>query len=347
MDGTEPDNPVLRAGHASRVLALAEDMLEAIALINIPIPSSPLARVVEIGGLAAVPKKLEMRIGVHSGPASAVVIGEKMPQFTLFGDTVNVASRRGGCPAPLGSSHPAPRQPFTPGCASTHPNLFCVLQDGVVREAILCPAQRSSAQRCRCRRHAPPAFRRHRRAVHQREGPARVNVPAPGRCMGGGLPGRDIAPEHGHRTRREQQAPRHRPLAVAVAVGAAGEAGRAASAQHHCGGGRAASTQPRLPQRLLHRRAGAGPEALVGSEVNARVSDLDCYTALARAAPRTKQRQWPLRTRRPRRPARQHDPTDARGADWQRPGGFRTACSTTAGSVRRFGLTTPHFFGMT
>ncbi len=35
--------------------------------------------------------RVKIRVGLHSGPTTAVVIGRKSPKYTLLGDTVNTA----------------------------------------------------------------------------------------------------------------------------------------------------------------------------------------------------------------------------------------------------------------
>jgi hypothetical protein len=68
--------------HARRILALAEDMLAACNTIELPRRSVDLLRN-EPQPLTAdfAAGTIRVRIGVHSGPAFAGVVGDKMPRY--------------------------------------------------------------------------------------------------------------------------------------------------------------------------------------------------------------------------------------------------------------------------
>ncbi|MEX0281973.1 MAG: adenylate/guanylate cyclase domain-containing protein, partial [Arenibacterium sp.] len=68
--------PIARSDHADRAIAMAFDMLDAVRKIG-----------------DSLGENLHIRIGLHSGPAIAGVIGNSKIFYDVWGDTVNTASR--------------------------------------------------------------------------------------------------------------------------------------------------------------------------------------------------------------------------------------------------------------
>ncbi|EFJ41299.1 guanylyl and adenylyl cyclase family member, partial [Volvox carteri f. nagariensis] len=63
--------------HAVRVMEFAKAMLRVSREVVLPTTGAP----------------VQLRLGLHSGPAMSGVVGSKMPRFTVFGETVEAAHK--------------------------------------------------------------------------------------------------------------------------------------------------------------------------------------------------------------------------------------------------------------
>jgi class 3 adenylate cyclase len=100
--------PAARADHAEAVAAMALEMRDALTQREF-----------------ADGRRLSMRIGIHSGPVVAGVIGKKKLSYDLWGDTVNTASRM--------ESHGAPgRIHVSEACHAALAGRFRTEERGVV-----------------------------------------------------------------------------------------------------------------------------------------------------------------------------------------------------------------------
>lgn len=82
---TERPSSCLERQYAKNILAFSKDVLYATKDITIS---------------SLHDEHLSVRIGIHTGDVISGMIGQKIPKFSLFGDTMNIASRMESCGKP-------------------------------------------------------------------------------------------------------------------------------------------------------------------------------------------------------------------------------------------------------
>ncbi len=80
--------PVATPEHARLALSAALDLRDAMQSLVLEVPT----RLGEGAAIAEIPE-IQVRIGLHCGPAAAGVVGENKFHYDLWGDSVNIASR--------------------------------------------------------------------------------------------------------------------------------------------------------------------------------------------------------------------------------------------------------------